>query len=67
MSIHIGQTYRNSLGAVLTITGHAALSGLNTIGEIWVAESPDKLFGPRQYFVTAEGIEGAGYEEVSEP
>jgi hypothetical protein len=63
--IEIGHTYTNSLGAVMIIRSHAALN-MNVIGEIYVAESPDNLFGTRTYLVTVEGLMGAGYHEVLE-
>jgi hypothetical protein len=63
VSIEIGQEYRNSLGGVMVIKGYAAL-GMNVIGEIWVAESPDTLFGSVTYLVTAEGLVDAGYHKV---
>jgi len=61
MNIQSGQIYRNELGAVLTITKHVALTNIRAIGEIWVGETQDKIFGPREYLVTVQGLEGAGY------
>lgn len=62
MSLYANQTYRNHLGVVMVIKGSSAFTGRNTIGDIWVAESPDDLFGAQNYLVTEDGLRAAGYE-----
>lgn len=61
MNIKPGQTYRNKLGVTMIIKYHAITGGLNVVGDLWLAESPDTFFGPENYIVTEQGLEGAGY------
>lgn len=62
MSIERGQTYRNTLGAELTIQDPAWMHFKTLGGDgIWIARSHDSLFGSTDYLVTAESLAGAGY------
>ena len=65
MNIKTGQTYRNTLGAELTIRD-PAWKHFKTLGGdgIWIARAEDSMFGPTDYLVTAESLAGAGYAEV---
>lgn len=62
MDIKTGQTYRNKLGAELTIRDPAFVHFKTLGGDgIWIARAEDNLFGPTDYLVTAESLAGAGY------
>lgn len=60
----IGDTYRNHLGAELTIDGNALMDGHRVIGDdIYVARPSAVGFGAIPcYLVTATSLAGAGYE-----
>ena len=67
MNIKTGQTYRNNLGAALTIRDPAYLHFRTLGGDgIWIARAEDSLFGPTDYLVTAESLAGAGYAEEAD-
>lgn len=61
-------TYRNGLGATLTVTQQAgpfSEPSVNTIGgDIWLARRDDGLLGPKMYLVTARSMTECGYELV---
>ena len=60
--------YRNSVGAVLYVTGSwlPQVTGerMNTLGGIYRAEARDDLFGTIHYLVTPSSMKGCGYELI---
>lgn len=65
MSITLGSRWKNHLGAELVVDEMAYLT-YNVLGEIWTARRIDTMFGPTRMLITAEGLESAGYQCISE-
>lgn len=60
-------TYRNHLGAELTVTEPVMEVGyFRTLGLIWKAEARDTIFGNEHYLVTDESLEQSGYELIED-
>jgi len=67
VNVKIGGTYRNRLGAIMVIDQFEMKpGGYMTLGDTYLAHSPDDLFGPQYYIVTSKSLEEAGYALVEE-
>lgn len=65
--MNINETYRNSLGVELEITGIHNFYNRDIIGTIYEGVIRDSLFGNRQMLVTEQGLTECGYVKIDAP
>jgi hypothetical protein len=67
--MNINETYRNSLGVELKITGIHNIRNRIIIGTIYegVIRDRDSLFSSRPILATKEGLTDCGYVKIADP